>query len=99
MSKAASTYQDSLSDLGYGIPLWRPEPSPDPVEIGDVGFIDPMFGSWCRLFNILQPAEGQTVPDDFVPLDFSSGRVNTLARRIVPGVYTTSQSIKEEHGV
>ena len=48
----AKIYQESLSNLRFGIPLWIPEPINHSVEIGDVGFFD-QTGAWFRVFNIL----------------------------------------------
>ncbi|KIP08102.1 hypothetical protein PHLGIDRAFT_127238 [Phlebiopsis gigantea 11061_1 CR5-6] len=43
-------YARQLAKLGYGLPLWHPEPSATgDVEIGDVGYVD--NGRFVRMFN------------------------------------------------
>ncbi|KAI0350481.1 hypothetical protein OH77DRAFT_1069180 [Trametes cingulata] len=67
------TYAEQLRSLGYGLPLWVPDPSPGrgPVRIGDVGWVHE--GEFLPLFNALRgPEDGQprgAVPVDFKPLD------------------------------
>ena len=93
MSQAAKVYQQRLSELGYGTPLWRPEPSPFEVEIGDVGRIDPRSGYWDRFFNILRPPgdplNGRGVPAHFKPLYDEVSTVRQQAGQLQPMVYST----------
>ncbi|KAI0350573.1 hypothetical protein OH77DRAFT_1412848 [Trametes cingulata] len=66
-------YTEQLIHLGYGYPLWVPDPAPGAaqVQIGDVGWVND--GEFISLFNALrgeddaQPRGG--VPVDHVPLD------------------------------
>jgi len=52
MSTPWDIYAEQLSTLGYGYPLWDPEPCDrEEVLLGDVGFIDK--GHFIRLFNAL----------------------------------------------
>lgn len=54
LSAPASTYADQLTSLGFGLPLWHPEPGRnEQVEIGDVGFLHD--GQFIRLFNVTRP--------------------------------------------
>ena len=93
MVRAAKVYQQRLSELGYGTPLWRPEPHPFEVVIGDVGRIDPENGYWDRFFNILSPAgnelNGRGVPRHFKPLLDEVSSVIQLQRQLQPIVYST----------
>ena len=50
MSIYSQIYVECLSKLGFGHPLWRPEPTPHEVEIGDVGVVDVELGFWDRFF-------------------------------------------------
>lgn len=51
----SSLYERSLSTLGYGLPLWFPEPetSRGEIQVGDVGFKRP--GEFVRIFNTMKP--------------------------------------------
>ncbi|KAK7683399.1 hypothetical protein QCA50_013661 [Cerrena zonata] len=95
MSRSTKVYHEALSKLGYGFPLWRPEPSPDEVCIGDVGYIDPDSGSWHLLFNILDPqrySQASGKPPDFQCLE---GEVfKEKAKSLGAGVYM-SDSIQK----
>ena len=68
-------YQTQLFHLGYGLPLWHPEPSsyedqePDvPIEIGTVGWMS-NNGGFRPVFNCMKP-EDDTVNRRGVPRDF-----------------------------
>ena len=92
------TYQETLSKLGYGIPLWIPEPTNDEVLIGDVGFFDE-YGSWCRMFNILHAetdaqVNRQGVPSGFEPLSPDTYELKRIPRIIRAGVHFT-QSVRK----
>ncbi|KAI0707098.1 hypothetical protein C8Q76DRAFT_747972 [Earliella scabrosa] len=62
-------YARSLEPLGYGYPLWGPEPSSEfgEVRLGDVGYIQ--RGHFCFLFNTMleatHPVNMRGVPDAF----------------------------------
>lgn len=95
MSQAIQIYQTTLSEKGYGTPMWTPEPSPFEALIGDVGFID-KGESWVRLLNILYPGSDEEinhlgVPADFEPLDLkqSKTQIKRLPRHLRTGVYET----------
>ena len=94
-SQASRVYQQRLSELGYGTPLWRPEPSPSEVMFGDVGRIDPLSGSWDRFFNILHPAGDQFniggVPIGFQPLIVDVFHEHRLDGQLQPGVYSNEE--------
>lgn len=67
----ASIYAKQLLSRGYGLPLWRPEPTKfGEVHMGDVGFVED--GHFYRLFNVTRsrdhPLNKWGVPDDFVML-------------------------------
>ncbi|KAL1943450.1 hypothetical protein VTO73DRAFT_4525 [Trametes versicolor] len=74
MSIAAwDIYAEQLVSLGYGYPLWYPDPSPEraPVQLGDVGWVKE--GEFHALFNALREAHDAqpmgAVPADFAPLN------------------------------
>jgi hypothetical protein len=49
-------YQDQLTTLSDGLPLWNPNPPKeiyDKVSIGDVGYLHE--GSFIRMFNVMLP--------------------------------------------
>ncbi|OCH86826.1 WD40 repeat-like protein [Obba rivulosa] len=53
---AHKVYAEQLRYLGYGMPLWHPEPTvSEEVEIGDVGYFH--RGGFYRLFNATRPAD------------------------------------------
>ena len=62
MSVACDTYTKLMSQLGYGYPLWEPEPtSSDGVLVADVGYIH--NGGFYRLFNTTFPAMEEPAED------------------------------------
>lgn len=73
---AAEIYAEQLVRLGYGHPLWQPEPDATRGEIlvGDVGFVTE--GCFIRMFNAMRPSEDPVnqagVPDGFTPLKIGS---------------------------
>lgn len=87
MSTPWDIYAEQLSPLGYGHPLWVPEPSQDTgaVRIGDVGYL--RAGGFCALFNCMHRATADPVnrragvPQ--VPQGFPSRRFEPPAHRIV----------------
>lgn len=69
--KPPELFASQLIHLGYGHPLWYPEPDGGrEVEIGDVGYITD--GSFRRLFNSMHnrnhAINRNGVPAGFVPL-------------------------------
>lgn len=77
-------YASELATLGYGYPLWFPEPDPlkGEVQIGDVGFIKD--GIFTRLFNICQDSGSPggvppgLEPFGAIPPDFLQGRAHAI---------------------
>ena len=75
-------YQDQLSTLSHGIPLWNPNPPKkiyNNVSIGDVGYLHE--GTFVRMFNVMLPWDdplNRTLgnPKSYKSLD--CGRFNTL---------------------
>ncbi|KAI0715782.1 hypothetical protein C8T65DRAFT_694606 [Cerioporus squamosus] len=67
--KAWDIYAKELGHLGYGYPLWVPEPSPESgeVRLGDVGYLSQ--GKFCFLFNCMRgvddPVNRNGVPEGF----------------------------------
>ncbi|GJE94300.1 WD40 repeat domain-containing protein [Phanerochaete sordida] len=83
---AHSIYPASLSALGYGYPLWHPEPhiTGEP-QIGDVGYL--REGAFIRLFNINADNEGHRVtrwPKPFKITETLPEEVWTLDQRHAP---------------
>ena len=78
--------------MRYGTPLWRPEPSPSGVEVGDVGYISPQTGSWQKFFNILYPESHERnkdgTPDNFQPLT-SFAPTEVAPGQLKPQVYAS----------
>ena len=54
----SDTYAQELFPLGFGHPLWYPQPSGltgnEKIDIGDVGYIED--GAFVRLFNVTKGA-------------------------------------------
>ena len=44
-------YQNELTVLGHGLPIWEPNPDCDCVRIGDVGYL--LYDQFITVFNIL----------------------------------------------
>lgn len=69
MVAAWDIYAKELTPLGYGYPLWGPEPCPQfgEVRLGDVGYL--REGHFCFLFSTMLPADhptnAQGVPSAF----------------------------------
>ncbi|KAH8826199.1 hypothetical protein DL96DRAFT_1276456 [Flagelloscypha sp. PMI_526] len=74
-------YAHELYPLGYGLPMWDPQPFQKVVDVGDLGFVN-QHGSFETLFNITVPAKQQkySLPPGFQP--FSLSRINTLSQSI-----------------
>lgn len=57
LSPEVDFYTKSLSKLGYGLPVYDPDPQQSyAVRIGDVGYIEE-FGRFIRLFNVFYPED------------------------------------------
>ena len=60
-------YAEQLFPVGYGHPLWIPEPNEREVQIGDVGWLKE--GEFRALFNSMKrsddPVNAKGVPADF----------------------------------
>lgn len=87
------TYAEQLIGLGYGLPLWQPEPTKfGEVQIGDVGY---MFeGGFYRLFNALlpkdDPANRDGVPEGFSALNIDRKQLlHTQEHFLPPGPIST----------
>ena len=80
----SNIYREQLAGLYRGYSLWEPGANGqyDPVDIGDVGFIQD--GRFCRLFNVYLPADhpSQTrgVPQGFERLAPGHKDRQSLAR-------------------
>jgi hypothetical protein len=66
---AAKVYVEQLRKLKHSHPLYEPERE---VHVGDVGFFQE--GAFCRLFNVLLPADHPAhqpigLPANFEPLE------------------------------
>lgn len=59
MSERSRLYQNEITRLGHGHPVWEPNPGTlyDRVRIGDVGYFD--MGQFIPIFNILPPDDEQ----------------------------------------
>ncbi|KAI8996221.1 hypothetical protein BD414DRAFT_533935 [Trametes punicea] len=68
-------YAEQLAHVGFGYPLWVPDPSPgsSPIEIGDVGWV--RRGEFIPLFNAFRAASDRqpfkAVPAGYEQLDRS----------------------------
>ncbi|KAI0696216.1 WD40-repeat-containing domain protein [Cerioporus squamosus] len=70
-------YAEQLLPVGYGHPLWIPEPNEREVEIGDVGWLK--TGEFRALFNSMQPHDDPVNLDKGVPRDFNVFRPQNLS--------------------
>ena len=78
-----SIYQKQLFPVGYGLPLWHPEPNeadrvrvePVPISIGSVGYM--RNGKFHVLFNSTatqdSPVNKHGVPDNYKPFLINDG--------------------------
>ncbi|TFK84726.1 hypothetical protein K466DRAFT_496053 [Polyporus arcularius HHB13444] len=84
--KAWDIYAKELRDLGFGQPLWIPEPSPESgeVQLGDVGYLSQ--GKFCFLFNCMRsaddPVNRKGVPASFEVFIPPDGPVEESAKTI-----------------
>ena len=62
-------YAQELFPLGFGHPLWYPQPSGltgnQTIDIGDVGYIED--GAFVRLFNVTKDEDGNKNKVDELP--------------------------------
>lgn len=95
-------YHDQLLRLGNGYPLYEPDPGPEePVQVGDVGYINSRTGHFHRAFNVLHEKSApinqkRGVPDLFEPLP-PNLRETLILGALPPGVHTSS--LEYSHGV
>jgi len=83
-------YQEALTPVGRGTPLWEPGTTGSNVSVGDVGYLS--FGAFVRLFNATLPPQHPDnefgEPDHYVPLVFDhSQKRRTLQSK---GIVTSS---------
>ena len=94
-SLPVNVYESQLALLGYGLPLWFPEPddTQGPVEIGDVGY---MFdGSFRKLFNVTKPIDDpNSMPSKFTQLTYSR-QMHVISRRRDLSRLVSSSSVKK----
>lgn len=100
--KASEIYASQLVHLGYGHPLWHPEPTKfGDVEIGDVGYVDD--GCFYRLFNAIRsmddPANKDGVPADFIPLRLRDELRHRQTNVVKPGEPLKSDSVQKRKAV
>ncbi|KLO19579.1 hypothetical protein SCHPADRAFT_935083 [Schizopora paradoxa] len=94
MTPEAENYCREMCELGYGKPVYDPDPgaSYDRVRIGDVGYFT-QFGGFLRLFNVFfpegDPINKDGVPNDFIPMDSTYMRSN-FSQPIPAGVVCRS---------
>lgn len=95
--KASEIYASQLVHLGYGHPLWHPEPTKfGDVEIGDIGYIDD--GCFYRLFNAIRsrddPVNKDVVPTGFVQLRLPDELRHRQTSVVKPGEPLKSDSVQ-----
>ena len=97
--KISEIYASQLVHLGYGHPLWYPEPDlVGEIKIGDVGYIDD--GKFIRLFNACRTERDgintkRGVPGGFVPLKFPDEQILKQDNIVNPGKPLRSDSVQE----
>ena len=103
MSRECRVYQRQLRLLGYGLPLYEPNPGTlyDHVRFGDVGITTPN-GGFLRLFNCLPQVNPNInrrygVPDGFEPLPYEC-LVSTTETDIAAGSWIQSEHTKYIEG-
>ena len=84
-------YAEQLFPVGYGHPLWIPEPNNNrrEIDIGDVGWLKD--GEFRALFNSMKPEGDPANGEKGVPLDFevfnprnvSIGNCNRITQQMV----------------
>ena len=100
VSTPADIYAEQLIPLGYGYPLWQPEPTKHgEVLIGDVGFIS--GGCFYRLFNAMLPQDdpinARGVPEEFQVLEVDNTELLHAKDEFLPPgpLHTTSVTSKK----
>jgi hypothetical protein len=91
---AAKVYVEQLRKLKHGHPLYEPERE---VHVGDVGFF--LEGAFCRLFNVLLPADHPAhqaigLPPYFAPLEILRHHQDVNANYLGPQALHT-QSVEK----
>lgn len=93
---APDVYAQQLFRLGYGYPLWNPEPPRGEVLVGDVGFISD--GSFYRVFNATKsetdPENGFGVPDGYEPFSLTTDFSNVTRRGMLAPGALCSKTVK-----
>ena len=87
MRPAYDIYAEQLWNLGYGHPLWSPEPCSQhgEVQLGDIGYL--RDGEFCFLFNCMKEANDPVNALKGVPHNFAVFRP-PLAPRFRSNVIT-----------
>ena len=98
---APDVYAQQLFRLGYGYPLWDPEPARGEVFVGDVGFVS-SDGSFHRVFNATlgdaDPNNRFGVPEGYKPFTLTSEFSNNKRPgALAPGALC-SRTIKQLSG-
>ncbi len=93
-------YVKELSKLGYGYPLYDPNPARScAISIGDVGYVSEL-GAFHRLFNVFcpegDPINNRGVPNGFVPMDVRFRRARLS--HPVPAGFISSSSVCKQGG-
>lgn len=102
MSLECKVYQKELRSLGYGLPLYEPNPADyDHVRIGDVGIAD-KDGYFTRIFNCFAQADHEInarygVPEDFEPLE-EWCKLTKARQALEPGLWYKSQHVHQIEG-
>ena len=96
--KVSEIYASQLVSLGYGHPLWYPEPAQaGEILIGDVGYIDD--GKFFRLFNACSGRDDEVnkngVPKDFSPLHIHEDLLREQVDVVKPGESLCSDSVRK----
>ena len=76
-------YAEQLLPLGYGYPLWIPEPNGREIHIADIGWLKD--GAFRPLFNSMRSAgdplnKKRGVPENFIEFDQKNAFVQEYAR-------------------
>ena len=69
-------YAEQLLPVGYGHPLWLPEPSSREIELGDVGWLKE--GGFHPLFNSMNASEDSINRERGVPSAFAMFNLQNL---------------------
>ena len=93
-------YAKNLFPLGYGYPLWKPDPAPGypAVELGDVGRLE--RGEFRTLFNTRKPetaAQPKGTPEGYVQFQTHPGTIHGPREEITQDVIH-SKTIKRVKG-